>query len=169
MLFTFPQWKSSANHKLFFIKRSKVKWNRSVVSESLRPHALLPTRLLCPWDFPGKKTGVGCHFLLQGIFPTQGLNLGLLSLVYWQVDYLLLSHHGSPCLTLFPSKAQMQILICNCYAEGIHYCCCSCSVTQSCLTLQPHGLQHARFSCPSPSPRACSNSCSLSLWCHPTK
>ena len=30
-----------------------------------------PTRLLCPWDFPGKNNGVGCHFLLQGIFPTQ--------------------------------------------------------------------------------------------------
>ena len=37
-----------------------------------------PARLLCPWDSPGKNTGVGCHFLLQGIFPTQGLNLGLL-------------------------------------------------------------------------------------------
>ena len=36
-----------------------------------------PTRLLHPWDFPGKDTGVGCHFLLQGIFPTQGSNLGL--------------------------------------------------------------------------------------------
>ena len=36
-----------------------------------------PTRFLCPWDFPGKNTGVGCHFLLQEIFPTQGLNLGL--------------------------------------------------------------------------------------------
>ena len=33
---------------------------------------------LGPWDFPGKNTGVGCHVLLQGIFPTQGLNLGLL-------------------------------------------------------------------------------------------
>ena len=32
---------------------------------------------LCPWDFPGKSTAVGCHFLLQGIFPTQGLNPGL--------------------------------------------------------------------------------------------
>ena len=37
-----------------------------------------PTRLLRPWDFPGKDTGVGCHFLLQEIFPTQGLNPGLL-------------------------------------------------------------------------------------------
>ena len=36
-----------------------------------------PARLLCPWDFPGKNTGVGCHFLPQGIFPTQGLNSSL--------------------------------------------------------------------------------------------
>ena len=34
-------------------------------------------QLLCPWDFPGKNTGLGCHFLLQGIFPAQGSNLGL--------------------------------------------------------------------------------------------
>ena len=47
-----------------------------------------------PWDFPGKNTGVGCHFLLQGIFPTQGLNLGLLHWKWiaplretkWQLD-----------------------------------------------------------------------------------
>ena len=42
------------------------------------------------------------------------------------------------------------------------------SVTQSCLTLQPHGLQHARLPCPSPSPKPCLNSCALSWWCHPT-
>ena len=36
------------------------------MSNSLRPHGLQPTRLLCPWDFPGKNTGVGCHFLNQG-------------------------------------------------------------------------------------------------------
>ena len=54
-----------------------------------------PLRLLCPWDFPGKNTGVDSHFLLQGIFPTQGLNSRLLHLVYWQADSLLLSHLGS--------------------------------------------------------------------------
>ena len=47
------------------------------MSDSLQPHGLY-TRLLCPWNSPGKNTGVGCHSLLQGIFPTQGLNLGLL-------------------------------------------------------------------------------------------
>ena len=44
------------------------------VSDSLWPHGLYPARLLCPWDSPGKNTGVGCHFLLQGILLTQGLN-----------------------------------------------------------------------------------------------
>ena len=48
------------------------------MSNSLWPQALQTTRLLCPWDFPGKNTGVGCHFLLQGIFQTQGWNSGLL-------------------------------------------------------------------------------------------
>ena len=42
----------------------KWKWSRSVVSNSVWPHGLQPTRLLCPWDFPGKSTGEGCHCLL---------------------------------------------------------------------------------------------------------
>ena len=43
----------------------KWKWSRSVVSDSSRAHGPQPTRLLRPWDFPGKSTGVGCHCLLQ--------------------------------------------------------------------------------------------------------
>ena len=42
----------------------KWKWSRSVMSDCSWPHGLKPTRLLCPWDFPGKSTGVGCHHLL---------------------------------------------------------------------------------------------------------
>ena len=49
----------------------------SVVSKSLRPHGPQPARLICPWDSPGRNTGVGSCAFLQGIFPTQGLNLGL--------------------------------------------------------------------------------------------
>ena len=48
--------------------------SRSVVSDSLQCYGLEPARLLCPWDSPGKDTGVSCHFLFQGIFPTQGSN-----------------------------------------------------------------------------------------------
>ena len=46
--------------------------------DSLQPHGLQPTWLLCPWDSPGKNTGVGCHILLQGIFLTQGSKLHFL-------------------------------------------------------------------------------------------
>ena len=45
---------------------------------------------------------------------------------------------------------------------------CCCSVTKSCPTLRPHGLQHARLAGPSPFPRACLISCPLSWWWHPT-
>ena len=62
----------------------------------LQSHGLWPSRLFCPWDFPGNNTRMGCHFLLQGIFLTQGLNLCFL---YWQVNSLPLSHLGSFYLT----------------------------------------------------------------------
>ena len=48
------------------------------MSDSFQPHRLWPTKLLCPWNSPGKNTGKGNHSLLQGIFPTQGSNPGLL-------------------------------------------------------------------------------------------
>ena len=57
---------------------SVTRFSRSVVPDSVQPPGLQPTRLLCPWDSPGKDTGVGCCALLQGIFPTQGSNPGLL-------------------------------------------------------------------------------------------
>ena len=56
------------------------------------PHGLQSARLLCPLDFPGKNIGMGCHFLLKGIFPTQGLKPRLL---HWQADSLLLSNQGT--------------------------------------------------------------------------
>ena len=56
----------------------------------LQLHGLQPTRFLCPWDSPGQNTGVGYHFLLQGIFPTQGSKPSL------QADLLPLHHLGSP-------------------------------------------------------------------------
>ena len=59
-------------------------------------------QLLCPWDFPGKNTGVGCHFLLQGIFPTQGLNLHIL---HWEVDSL---PQG------YPEALQKRYIYANC-------------------------------------------------------
>jgi len=63
------------------------------VSDSFQPHGLQPARLLCPWDSPGENTRVGCHALLQRIFPTQGASSGLLHCR--QILYCL-SHQGSP-------------------------------------------------------------------------
>ena len=61
------------------------------MSNSLQPRGLQPARFLCPCNFSGKNTGVGCHVLLQGIFPTQGSKLHLLC---W--SSLPLSHQRSP-------------------------------------------------------------------------
>ena len=76
---------------LYFFNSDTDTVSCSVVPNSLWPHGLQPTRLLCPGDFPGKDTGGVCHFLLQGIFLTQGLNLGLLHCR--QILYLL-SYQG---------------------------------------------------------------------------
>ena len=70
----------------------------SVMANSLQPQ---PTRLLCPWNFPGKNGGMGCHFLLQGVFLTQGLSPILLLLLYCQEDSLPLSHPGSPYTSIY--------------------------------------------------------------------
>ena len=69
--------------------------SHTVMSDSLWRHELLPARLLCPWNYPGKNTGVGCHSLLQGIFSTQGSNPGLLHCR--QILYCL-RYQGSPLI-----------------------------------------------------------------------
>ena len=89
----------------------------------------MDTRLLRPWDSPGKNTGVACHFLLHGIFPTQGLNLGL---PHCRQTLYSLSHH--------------QIRL-----DQI-----SRSVVSD--SLRPHESQHARPPCPSPTPGVHSDS-----------
>ena len=67
----------------------------SFVSHSLQHRGLYPSRFFCPWNFPGKNTGVGCYFLPQGIFLTQGSNLCPLCCLPWQGDSLPLCHSGS--------------------------------------------------------------------------
>jgi len=70
------------------------------LSHSLQPYVLQPARLFCPWDSPGKNTGVSCHALLQGICLIQGSNLCLLRLLHWQMGSLPLVLPGKPCLSL---------------------------------------------------------------------
>ena len=88
----------------------------SVMSASLWPQGLYPARLLCSWDSPGKNTGEGSQALLQGIFPTQGLNLCLLWLLhcrwilYHQATGEAISYFTYVCtLTIF-IKVQVIIL-----------------------------------------------------------
>ena len=77
------------------------------MSDSVQPHGLQPSGLLCPWDSPGKNTEVGCFAFLQGIVQTQGWNSYLFCLLHWQVGSLSLAPPGkhrvnhimSPCPT----------------------------------------------------------------------
>ena len=96
---------------------------------------LWPIRPLCAWNFPGKNNGVGCHFLLQRLFPTQGWKLHLL---YWQADSLSVQHMGSPYIHINVFVIQ--------------------SVSHVQLFAPPNRLQHASLPCPSLSPRVCSTS-----------
>ena len=100
----------------------------------LWPPELYPARLLCPWDFPGKNTGVSCHFLLHGFFPTQGLKPPFLHCRQILYHWAWFFSTGSTYL----------------YNQFS-------SVAESYLTLWPHGLQHAGLPCPSPTPGAHSN------------
>ena len=81
------------------------------MSDSLWPHGLYrlyPARILCPWNSPGKNTGVGCHFLLQGIFLTQGSNPGLLH--SRQILYRL-NHQGISSMSLLNISCIFSILV----------------------------------------------------------
>ena len=94
-------------------------------------------------EFSKQEHWSGCHFLLQGIFLSQGLNLNLL---HWMADSLPLHHLGS---TWNISSVQFNHSVMS-------------------DSLQPHGLQHTRPPCPSPTPGVYSNLRPLSQWCHPT-
>ena len=102
----------------------------SVMSNTLPSYGPKPTRLLCPWDCPGKNTGGGCRALLEGIFLTQGWNSRLIR---------------SPALAarFFTASAAWDQI--------------SRSVVSD--SLRPHELQHARPPCPSPTPGVHSDSC----------
>ena len=115
--------------------------SHSFVSDTLRLHGLQSTRLLCPWNSLGKNTGVRCHSLLQGIFPTQGLNPGF-------------------CITgrFFIFWATREVVV------G------SVQFSHSVLfhSLELHGLQQTRPPCPSPTNGVYLNWYPFRWWCHLT-
>ena len=84
--------------------------SHSVMSDFLWTLELEPASLLCTWDFPGMNTGVGCHSLLQGIFPTQGSNLGLLHPPQTVKVGSLLGHQGSPWVNIHLSLSYLIYL-----------------------------------------------------------
>ena len=120
-------------------------WVASVVSDSGQLYGSYPTRLLCPWDSPGKNPGVDCHAPLQGLSES-----GILL-------------HISTLLESFP------IWVTTDYWVEFTVMCSQAvsSVAQSCPTLRPHELQHTRPPCPSPTPGVHPNPRPLSQWCHP--
>ena len=77
----------------------------------LFPRTVGSTRLFCSWNCPGKNTRVGCHLLLQGIFPTQGSNSCLL---HWWADSLPLNHREAPWVALNNGKIGMSFFSSQC-------------------------------------------------------
>ena len=135
---------------------------------------------LCSWNYSSQ------ILLLSGRVLLHTRNSGLLQASRWQEERRDLweghqSHHwhqhgaGSgqllPSLTQAPcSLTSLQLFISTIIITILFFTLSSvqfsCSVVSD--SLRPHGLQHARLPCPSPTPRACSNSCPSSWWCHPT-
>jgi len=122
------------------------------MSDSVRPHRRQPTRILRPWDSPGKNTGVGCHFLLQCI------KMKSESEVAQSCPTL-----SDPTDCTLPGSCVHGILQARVLEWGaiafsnictINSLLFSQSVSHSVVSdsLQPHGLQHARLPCPSPTP-----------------
>ena len=94
----FTNWATREALFILEVLESERKWSRSVVSDPQWPHGLQPARLLCPWDFPGKSTGVGCHCLLHSNEYS--------GLIFFKIDWFdllavqvtpksLLQHHSS--------------------------------------------------------------------------
>ena len=126
-------------------------------------------------DSPGKNTGMGCHALLQGIFPTQGLNPGL---PHCRQILYHLSHWGSPRIlewvayslprgNFLTQESNQGLLHCTwilyqlSYLGSPPFTFSSVQFSRSVVpdSLRPHELQYARPPCPSPTPGVHSDSC----------
>ena len=119
--------------------------SHSVMSSLFVTHGLQPARFLFPWDSPGKNTGVSTNFLLQGIFPTQGLNPGL---PHCRQILYHLSQQGNP------TKSDQLALIPNLGFPGAKWlqicrrCRDSCSIPGSGRSPGEGNGNPLRYSCP---------------------
>ena len=153
-------------------------------SESLlvMSYSLQPCGRYSPWNSPGQNTGAGSLSCLQGIFPTQTSYPGL---PHCRRILYQLSHKGSPRILEWAaylisrgSSQPRSWTGVSCIAGRFctnwarrgkpHYVSVQFSRSVVSDSLWPHGLQHTRLPCPSPTPEACSNSCPSGQWYHPT-
>ena len=120
----------------------------SVMSKSLWPHGLKSSRLLCPWDFPGKNTGVGSHFLLQGIFPTHWSNPRSLASPALTDGFFITTSPGEPIQNKeFFINAIAQCKKCNNH-KGSSWCLLRvqlCSLNRCTRLLCPWGFSRQEY------------------------
>ena len=146
------------------------------MSDSVRPHRWQPTRLPCPWDSPGKNTGVGCHFLLQCMkVKSQSevaqscttlrnpMDCSLPGSSIHGIFQARVLEWGAIMFTTVKKKkrkkrSSLSMYFSVCYASVLVQF--SDSVMSD--SLQSHGLQHARPPCPSPTAGVHPNPCPLS-------
>ena len=158
------------------------------MSDSVRPHRWQPTRFPCPWHSPGKNTGVSCHFLLQCMkvksesevaqsCPTSNDPMdcsppgpsvhGILQAGVLEWGAIAFSMYGE-----MQNCRLMEIIALICtsaiwgqHSKLSHFESPSVQFSRSVISdsLQPHGLQHDRPPCPSPTSRVYPNSCPL-IW-----
>ena len=163
------------------------------MSDSLQPHGLYHTRLPCPSSIPGAcsnscPSSWWCHpTISSSVIPFSSCLQSFLASAWVSPSHqvakvLVLQHQSfqwifridflwdwlvwSPCSPRDSQESSPKPQFKTLLIKVNRIVMFSCSVLSD--SLWPHGLQHARLPCLSPSPRACSNSCPLSQWCHPT-
>ena len=141
-----PPSKRKLDSELAYLASGSVCWEDSGLDSQGRclrmyacacvPHGLESISLLCPWDYPSKNTGVDCHFLLQGIFPTQGSNLHLLHRLHWQAVLYHQCHLGSPmCVCVCVCDTHMYIHTHTFTLSNIHMYMCVCKYIYVCINI----------------------------------
>ena len=119
-----------------------------------------PTPVFLPGEFHGQRIWAG-----YSPWGHTRVRQNLVTKKHDHQNFIPLSPHSFSTLQITLSEVVLFIPTTHpCFAPPVVI---HCSVAQVCPTLRPHGLQHTRLPCPLPSPRACSNSCPLSRWCHP--
>ena len=113
------------------------------MSEYLQYHELQPARLSCPWDSPGKNTGVDCRVFLQGIFLTQRSNSHLLHLLHWQPGSLPLAPPRKPQIQTqhIPKDSSSPLFLIETLSDNCHVKCLLLPMTSSIAFMwHPHAF-----------------------------